>query len=108
MRDSGLSPGPADLTLALRAQAGSVFFGDRAVFDGEPVIYRVELAEGFWELAAIPRSGWSASIQEHVAVFNGAALISIASLTLLVYLVVNREARLMAEVKSRTAEIYQA
>lgn len=108
LRESGLNPGPADLRLALRARSGHVFFGDRAVFDGEPVIYRVELAEGFWELAAIPRSGWNASIREPLAVFNGAALIIIASLTLLVYLAVNREARLLAEVKNRTAEIYQA
>ena len=84
LRGSGLNPGPAALRLALRARSGRVFFGDRAVFDGEPIIHRVELAEGFWELAAIPRSGWNASIQEHLAVFNGAALISIVSLTLLV------------------------
>jgi len=108
LRGSGLSPGPATLRLALRSRSGHVFFGDRAVFDGEPVIYRVELAEGFWELAAIPRSGWNASIREPLAVFNGAVLIIIASLTLLVYLGVNREARLMAAVKNRTAEIYQA
>ena len=108
LRDSGLSPGPADLKLALRGRAGRVFFGERAVFDGEPIVYRVELPEGFWELAAIPRSGWHASIQEPLAVFNGAAVIIIASLTLLVYLGVNREARLLAEVRNRTAEINQA
>jgi len=108
LRESGLNPGPAALRLALRARSGHIFFGDRTVFDIEPVVYRVELAEGFWELAAIPRSGWNASVREPLAVFNGAALIIIVSLTLLVYLGVNREARLMAEVKNRTAEIYQA
>ena len=108
LRDSGLRPGPADLKLALRARSGNIFFGDRTVFDLEPVVYRVELPEGFWELAAIPRSGWNASIREPLAVFNGAAVIIIASLTLLVYLGVNREARLLAEVKNRTTEISQA
>ncbi|MDZ4342508.1 MAG: GAF domain-containing protein, partial [Candidatus Binatia bacterium] len=108
LRESGLSPGPADLKLASRDRSGRVFFGDRAVFDGEPIVYRVELLEGFWELAAIPRNGWNASIREPLAVFNGAAVLLIASLTLLVYLGVNREARLMAEVKNRTAEISQA
>ena len=44
LRESGLNPGPAALRLALRARSGHVFFGDRAVFDGEPVIHRVELA----------------------------------------------------------------
>ena len=108
LRESGLNPGPAALRLALRARSGHIFFGDRTVFDIEPVVYRVELAEGFWELAAIPRSGWNASVREPLAVFNGAALISIVSLTLLVYLGVNREARLMAAVRNRTAEIDQA
>jgi PAS domain S-box-containing protein len=108
LRESGLNPGPAALRFALRSRSGQVFFGDRAVFDGEPVIHRVELAGGFWELAAIPRSEWNASIREPLAVFNGAAVIIIASLTLLAYLGVNREARLMVEVKNRTAEIYQA
>lgn len=108
LRGSGLSPGPADLKLALRTRSGHVFFGDRTVFDVEPVIYRVELPEGFWELAAIPRGGWNASIHEPLAVFNGAALIIVLSLTMLVYLGVNREARLTLEVKKRTEEIYQA
>jgi len=108
LRESGLSPGPAALRLALRARSGQVFFGDHAVFDGEPVIHRVELAEGFWELAAIPRSGWHASVHEPLAVFNEAALIIVLALTMLVYLGVNREARLTLEVKKRTEESYQA
>jgi len=108
LRSSGLSPGPVSLGVTLRTRSGRVVFGDRAIFDAEPVIYRVAVAGDFWQLAAIPPGGWNESLQKPLAVFNGAALIITLSLTLLVYLGVNRETRLTAEVKKRTAEINQA
>ncbi|MBI4490458.1 MAG: PAS domain S-box protein [Deltaproteobacteria bacterium] len=108
LKGSGLSPGPADLKLALRANSGHVFFGDRTVFDVEPVIYRVELPEGFWELAAIPTGGWNASIRRALRLFDLAALAIASLLTAIAYLAVNRDARLALGVQERTEELRKA
>jgi len=105
---TGLNQGPAGLKLALRSRGGRAFFGDSTVFEHEPVIYRVELPEGYWELAAMPPDGWNASIHEPLAILNGAALLLVLPLTMLVYLGVDREVRLTFEVKERTEEIHRA
>ena len=105
---AGLNRSLASLKLALRTPAGRAFFGDSTVFEHEPVIHRVELSEGYWELAAIPLDGWNASIHEPLAVLNGAALLIVLSLTTLAYLGVDRQTRLTLEVKERTEEIHKA
>jgi PAS domain S-box-containing protein len=55
-----LRPDP-DLRIAVRRSGGRPFLGDEAVFDGDPVVERVELPDGYWELAAHPVGGWKAS-----------------------------------------------
>lgn len=37
---------------------GEIFWGDRKVFDGEPVFQKVTLPNGSWQLAAAPKGGW--------------------------------------------------
>ncbi len=38
--------------------AGASFLGRAAVFDQQPVLADVELPQGSWQLAAVPREGW--------------------------------------------------
>ena len=38
---------------------GEIFFGDKDVFDSDPVTYKVVLPEGSWVLAASPENGWN-------------------------------------------------
>ncbi|MEX0951756.1 MAG: diguanylate cyclase [Gammaproteobacteria bacterium] len=41
-----------------RGAEGEVIWGDVNVFAKDPVIMRIELPEGYWQLAAIPVFGW--------------------------------------------------
>ncbi|MDR9500029.1 MAG: ATP-binding protein, partial [Hydrogenovibrio sp.] len=55
-RDTGLK-------LAIRGQdatgtKGEVFFGEEDVFTSQPVLQRVTLPHGAWQLAALPEKGW--------------------------------------------------
>ncbi|WP_370223937.1 ATP-binding protein [Pararhodobacter marinus] len=43
---------------AATGQAGTVFFGDPAILQQDPVQMRITLPFGAWEISAIPRMGW--------------------------------------------------
>lgn len=104
LADAGLE-GPDEITFALRDETGRMLYGAEAVFNQEPVIRRIGLPEGFWELAAVPAGGWPAAIRSRLFVFQGAGLLIVFLAAGLVHLSINRQARLAAAVKGRTQEI---
>ena len=91
-----------NLQLALRVSRGRVLFGAPAVFDSQPVIHRVELPDGHWELAAIPIDGWSGAIRRDLAIFDSGALASALLLSAIAYLLSFRDARLALRVGEGT------
>ena len=93
------------LKLALRDSRQQVFFGDAATFAAAPVIHRIPLPEGRWEMAAVPRSGWSAAIEENLRLFDAGAFSAVILLSVLAYLIAFRDARLESAVESRTREL---
>jgi PAS domain S-box-containing protein len=96
------------LELALRDSQNRVFFGPAAVFDAGPVIHEVSLPDGRWELAAVPATGWKASIQRDLRIFDGAMLVVVFLLSAFTYLVAFRDARLADGIDRRTREINEA
>ncbi|HEU0219350.1 MAG TPA: diguanylate cyclase [Gallionella sp.] len=46
-----------------KGSGGEVFYGDPEVFAMNPVVQKVTLPGGEWEIAAYPRSGWGAASQ---------------------------------------------
>ncbi len=96
------------LKLALRDSRQRVFFGDPAILADAPVIHRIPLPEGSWELAAVPLQGWSAAIEENLRLFDAGALSAVILLSVLAYLIAFRDARLESAVESRTREIDSA
>ncbi len=103
--DAELNSKDDQLNLALRDAKGRVFFGSPEVIESDPVISRVELPEGEWELAAVPYGGWQAAEQGPLQVFHVAGLIIVSLLASLTYVSVNRQARLAAAVQNRTQEL---
>jgi signal transduction histidine kinase/CheY-like chemotaxis protein len=110
-RASGLSDPGLTLDVALSGRDGVVgdgppFFGDPAVLAGDPVTARVELPSGAWQLAAVPRGGWTAPPQP----WGTRALFAVAGLLIAVpilgaaQLVAVRQGR-MALVREREAEL---
>jgi two-component system, LuxR family, sensor kinase FixL len=94
-----------NLQLALRDGRGRVFFGAPIVFDSNPIIHRVDLPDGFWELAAIPIAGWSAAIRRDLAIFDLGVLASALFLSAITYLLAFRDARLALRVAEGTREL---
>ena len=94
-----------NLQLALRVGRGRVFFGAPVVFDSQPVVHRVELPDGHWELAAIPIQGWSGAIRRDLAIFDSGALASVLFLSVIAYLLSFRDARLALRVEEGTREL---
>lgn len=104
----GLYDYAGNSSLAVRDGSGQILFGDGAVFNGGPVLYQVELPEGAWDLGAVPRRGWNASIRRPLVVFDSVFLTIALLLTCLTYLLVNRQARLNRLVERRTEEVTRA
>ncbi len=62
--DAGLLQKDSWLNYAVRGRdglgaQGEVFLGDPALFEQQPVLLEVSLPEGSWQLAAVPKSGWT-------------------------------------------------
>ncbi len=101
----GLAGADDRLQVALRDGAGHLIYGAPAVFASEPVVQQIELPDGHWELAAIPKDGWASSVRLALLVFEGSGLIIVVLLAAVAYLVTSRQARLAASVRERTREI---
>lgn len=91
--------------LALRDRNGRVLFGEKAVFDVNPTIHRVELPDSHWELAAIPIMGWEGAIHRDLRNFDFAALTIAFLLSAIAYLIAFRGARLSLRVKEGTRDL---
>ncbi len=94
-----------NLQMALRDSRGRVFFGAPTVFNSAPVIHRVELPDGHWELAAIPVMGWNGAIRRDLWIFDIGALAITLLLSAVAYLIAFRDARLYARVGERTGSL---
>ena len=108
LAEAGLDQSPGDLSYALRDDAGRVFFGDPELFQRDPVVNVIELPEGAWELAGVPRAGWAATLEPTLFIYRAATLFVVFLLTGLAYLSINRQARLQQAVTERTREIARA
>ncbi|HVZ63233.1 MAG TPA: CHASE domain-containing protein [Lacunisphaera sp.] len=67
MTDAGITKGyAADSLLALRTAGGATFFGPPSVFAQQPVLHRISLPDGDWEMGVCPREGWNAGSHQAV------------------------------------------
>ena len=99
-----LSEQPGGLDFALR-DGSQIFYGPEQVFDSNPVLSIIHFPDDAWELAAVPTEGWQAAAQGPLRIFQVTGLIIIGLVASLVYLSVNRQARLAQAVRQRTREL---
>jgi signal transduction histidine kinase len=90
LRQVHLDPMPAGLDLALRGGSGSTFYGRAGVFADDPVLQRIELQDGAWDVAAIPTGGWSAGARRPVLLFRLAGLAFAGLVAFILYLIGQR------------------
>ncbi|NPE29975.1 HAMP domain-containing histidine kinase [Methanococcoides sp. SA1] len=98
---------PGHPNIAIRDEANNVFYGGEQVYENNPVIQRIELPDGYWELGIVPTAGHTA-IQDKILVFKGAGLIIVLLLTMVVYMGINRQSILTIAVQERTEELSKA
>ena len=92
----------------IRDDEGNVFYGDSLAFDSQPVTQRIELPDGYWEIAQAPIGGWGAPVRNEVLAFKGIGLVIVGLITALAYLLINRQSRLAYLVQMRTHELSEA
>lgn len=105
LTEAGVNESDGNLEFALRNEQGQVLSGSPEIFNRDPVLNTIELPEGVWELGAVPPDGWQATIQEQQLLFTLSGLVIVFLLASLIYLLINRQARLTLAVQSRTAEL---
>lgn len=57
--------------------SGKVFFGDREIFQKDPVLLEVTIFSGSWQLAAVPVKGWTAVPNDFQLLKKGGVILSV-------------------------------
>lgn len=84
-------------------EVGPLFYGSESVFEDNPVLTRVRLPYGSWEMAAIPTKGWHVPLINQVALWAGLLLIE-----LLVLIPLIKNARLLNERQAIIRDLEQS
>jgi len=105
LESAGFDHTSSGVNMALRDSSGQVFFGESKVFQSEPVIFKVELPESYWELAGAPAGGWINSVQVPLRIAQMAGLIIILLLISLFYLAASRQDFLNQMVIEKTTDL---
>ncbi|MCB2205785.1 CHASE domain-containing protein [bacterium] len=93
------------MLVSVRDPDKNIFYGDPEVFKSAPAVQRIPLIDGFWELAAVPSIGWSASVSDQVNAFRIAGGIIILLLLSLFVVSTRNKYVLSRLVESRTGEL---
>ena len=90
------------LALALRDRTGMVFHGEPAIFAAKPVLLAIDIPEGHWDLAAVPKGGWEASTGKDLLLFYAGTFCTALSLACIIFQTCDRQRRLRRAVAERT------
>lgn len=106
---SGLLSDELGIAVAIRGdnatgKHGQIFFGQKEVFASNPVLLDVTLPYGSWQMAAMPRSGWSQS-PESVFLFR-AGLFAIGVLILVPFIILGRVQKNKSENDARLRGLF--
>ncbi len=108
VKETGLDSRASQYDLALRSRSGEILYEKAHVFSGSPIVRRIYIPGGFWEVAAIPKGGWVAAVTaaQNEALFSGTAIVLL--LTIIVTGVLDRQRYLGEAVAYRTMELEHA
>lgn len=105
LKSSGFEVLSRLISLAIRREGGEVFFGPASVFEGDPIVERIDVADQYWEVGAQPVGGWGATVRARLAPAQAAGVLIILLASSLAYLLAGRHAGLAKAVKARTEEL---
>jgi len=102
---AGVGTRSDEYDLVLQDQSGQIFYGSEEVTQANPLAQRINLPDGIWVLAGVPKGGWYAAIRSDLLIFQVGLLTIVLLIASLVYLSVNRQSQLAVSVRQRTSEI---
>ena len=84
IEEAGLNDSSAKLQYGLQGKdtsgvSGEVFFGDKSIFQNNPIVLEVTLPSSSWQLAAIPLGGWPTSSPFRGFLLTGGGLLALLS-----------------------------
>ncbi|MBR9979220.1 MAG: CHASE domain-containing protein [Bacteroidetes bacterium] len=103
--EAGMLSGDGTLKYAVRDRHHGVFFGEEEVFAQQPELQRIPLLDGYWELAAVPGTGWYAMAGEAVLTFRFAGGLIILLVMSLLCVSLRNKSMLRTLVDRRTQEL---
>ena len=102
---TGLEAVGEEYHLLISAADGTPIFGEPIDPALEPVSVVASLAEGTWNVSAVPHSGWTAAISGPVGAFRVILFGFVILLGLIIWGLVDRDHRLTVAVTQRTAAL---
>lgn len=97
---SGIEKGGENFNLAIRDKNGRVFWGDKSVFQANPVMMRIGMFNNYWEIGGLNIGGWSVGVNRPLSVFRIVSLMIAVLIWLLFALLLgNKTGLVIAEGK---------
>jgi len=93
--------------IALRAE-GQYLMGDASQFSDPQLIQKIELADGYWEMAAVPTRDMRNSIHSKLAVTSLSCLLLLLLALYFMYIQMNKKRMLETLVEERTTNLEHA
>ncbi|WP_413164451.1 SpoIIE family protein phosphatase [Capilliphycus salinus ALCB114379] len=108
-KEAGLLDKNTNIKYAIRGndglgEQGNVFFGDAEIFEQNPVLSSITLPNGSWQLAALPKTGWSVRFPLSIWFQLGGIVTAILAGGL-VFVLVSEPARLKKAVERATVAL---
>ena len=95
--------------VAFRSASGQILAGSADLFGApDAVIATINLPDGQWTLAVMPRNGWTAFVAAQLSDARIGAGAVVLLLAVLAYLIARRQSWLAREVAQRTADLAQS
>ena len=81
---------PSGMRIALRKASGNPLYGDNEIFGLDPVIRKVQIRGGDWEIAIIPEAGWWKEIKNQVIILGAITFLLAISSIVTAFLMIDR------------------
>jgi sensor domain CHASE-containing protein len=108
LEEAGILSAQNEMVLALKDQAGHIFYGSEDVFASDAVTVTIPLPEGSWELASMPVDGWRGFYQIDLWVYRSLCLILVVTLTMFIYQYTRSDKYLALLVDRRTRDLQES
>lgn len=105
LTDAGLNLPSEKTDISLRKAGGECFYGAEQAFADSATLLRIDLPDGFWEIATTGHKELLPHLKKQQNTFNVFSSVALLLLSLLIYTIANRQAYLAVKVKEQTSDL---